>query len=142
MTTTTEAGKMKRSFKMPTVYTILFSIIALVALLTWVMPAGKYDYLVNGTDVVIPAAEVLDYDGGERLLPIPGTYQELESSPQGVIDVLMAPIKGFHKAVDVALFVLVIGGFLAVTMRTGAMDSGVAAIVRKFRGREQMMIRY
>ncbi|MBC7005027.1 YfcC family protein [Photobacterium sp. BZF1] len=140
MTTTTEAGKMKRSFKMPTVYTILFSIIALVALLTWVMPAGKYDYLVNGTDVVIPAAEVLDYDGGERLLPIPGTYQELESSPQGVIDVLMAPIKGFHKAVDVALFVLVIGGFLAVTMRTGAMDSGVAAIVRKFRGREQMMI--
>lgn len=140
MTTTTEAGKMKRSFKMPTVYTILFSIIALVALLTWIMPAGKYDYLVNGTDVVIPAAEVLDYDGGERLLPIPGTYQELESSPQGMIDILMAPIKGFHKAVDVALFVLVIGGFLAVTMRTGAMDSGVAAIVRKFRGREQMMI--
>ncbi|KLV09272.1 C4-dicarboxylate ABC transporter [Photobacterium aquae] len=140
MTTTSEAGKMKRSFKMPTVYTILFSIIALVALMTWVLPAGKYDYVINGTQQVIPAAEVLDYNGDERLLPVPGSYHELESSPQGVIDVLMAPIKGFHKAVDVALFVLVIGGFLAVTMRTGAMDSGVAAIVRKFHGREQLMI--
>ncbi len=143
MTTATEKSQpvnAKKSFKMPTVYTILFIIIALVALLTWIMPAGKYDYMVNGTDQIIPAAEVLDYNGGERLLPIPGSYQEIESSPQGVIDVLMAPIKGFHKAVDVALFVLVIGGFLAITMRTGAMDSGVAAIVRKFRGREQMLI--
>lgn len=139
-TTTTEAGNMKRKFSMPTVYTILFIIIALVAALTWIMPAGKYDYLVNGTDQVIPAAEVLNYSGGERLLPIPGTYQELESSPQGIVDVLMAPIKGFHKAVDVALFVLVIGGFLAVTMRTGAMDAGVASIVRRFHGREQLMI--
>jgi len=41
----------------------------------------------------------------------------------------MAPIKGFHKAADVALFVLVIGGFLAITMRTGAMNAGVAAVV-------------
>ncbi|GAM66895.1 arginine/ornithine antiporter arcD [Vibrio sp. JCM 19236] len=52
----------------------------------------------------------------------------------------MAPIKGFHESVDVALFVIIIGGFLAVTMSTGAMDAGVAAVVDRFKGREQFLI--
>ncbi|MDE1230070.1 YfcC family protein [Vibrio aestuarianus] len=130
----------KKTFKMPTVYTILFAIIAMIAALTWVVPAGKYDYKTADTQQLITAQEASSYSGGERLLPIPGTYTELESSPQGVIDVLMAPIKGFHKAADVALFVLVIGGFLAITMKTGAMDAGVSAVVNKFGGREQLLI--
>lgn len=140
METKTIESSPKKALKMPTVYTILFGIIAMIALLTWIVPAGKYDYLTADTQQLVKAAEAIDYSGGERLLPVPGTYTELPSSPQGVIDVLMAPIKGFHKAVDVALFVLVIGGFLAVTMRSGAMDAGVAAVVNKFKGREQLLI--
>lgn len=53
---------------------------------------------------------------------------------------LKAPIQGFHKAADVALFVLIIGGFLAVTMQSGALDAGVGAIVRGFAGRERLLI--
>ncbi|MGL4776944.1 MAG: YfcC family protein, partial [Aeromonas veronii] len=60
--------------------------------------------------------------------------------PQGVFEVLKAPIQGFHKAADVALFVLIIGGFLAVTMQSGALDAGVGAIVRGFAGRERLLI--
>ncbi|MDN3718024.1 YfcC family protein [Vibrio breoganii] len=127
-------------FKLPTVYTILFIIIALVAAMTWVIPAGKYDYKTAETHQLVKAADVADYAGGERLLPIPGSYTELESSPQGVGDVLLAPIKGFHESADVALFVIIIGGFLAVTMRTGAMDAGVAAVVDRFKGHEQFLI--
>ncbi len=39
-----------------------------------------------------------------------------------------------------ALFVLVIGGFLGITMKTGAINDGIARIVTRFRGREQLMI--
>ncbi len=130
----------KKAFKMPTVYTILFAIIAIIALLTWILPAGRYDYVTADTGQMISAAESLDYDGGERLLPIPGTFTELDSSPQGIDAILMAPIQGFHNATDVALFVLVIGGFLGVMMNTGALDAGVAAVVKRFKGREQVMI--
>ncbi|MCG8474861.1 MAG: YfcC family protein [Cytophagales bacterium] len=130
----------KKAFKMPTVYTILFAIIAIIALLTWILPAGRYDYVTAETGQTISAVESLDYAGGEALLPIPGTFTELESSPQGVVDILMAPIQGFHNAVDVALFVLVIGGFLGVMMNTGALDAGVASVVKQFRGSEQVMI--
>ena len=70
----------------------------------------------------------------------PGSFTELESSPQGVADVLLAPMHGFHEAAEVSLFVLVIGGFLGVIMKTGALDAGVAAVVNRFKGRELVMI--
>ncbi|MBP8223554.1 MAG: YfcC family protein, partial [Aeromonas sp.] len=127
MTTPHEAPKKRQ---LPTVYTLLFIIIALMAALTWVLPAGKYDYVTAKSQQPVAAATVADYSGDERLLPVPGSYTELPSQPQGVFEVLKAPIQGFHKAADVALFVLIIGGFLAVTMQSGALDAGVGAIVR------------
>lgn len=35
----------QRKFRMPTAYTILFCLIILVAVTTWFIPAGSYDYL-------------------------------------------------------------------------------------------------
>ena len=114
----------KRKFSMPTAYSILFGIIIIVAILTWVVPAGQYDTEeLNGRDV-----------------PIAGTYQEVESNPQGPFDVLMAPIEGFQDAVDVALFIIVIGGFLGVVMKTGAIDAGIAKVTHTLQGKERIMI--
>jgi len=42
-------------------------------------------------------------------------------------------------AIDVALFVLIIGGFLGVTMKTGAINSGIAAVVARLKGKEKWM---
>jgi len=114
-----------KKFKMPTAYTILIGIIIVVALLTWIVPAGQYDY-------VDPTASKLE--------PIPGTYHSVEANPQGVFDVIMAPIKGFMDAVDVALFVIVIGGFLGVVMKTGAIDAGIANVTKNLKGKEKWMI--
>ncbi len=44
------------------------------------------------------------------------------------------------RAVDVALFVLVIGGFLAVVTQTGAIDAGIAGTMKRLSGREKWMI--
>ncbi len=43
-------------------------------------------------------------------------------------------------AIDVALFILVIGGFLGVTMKTGAIEGGISRIVARLKGRERLMI--
>lgn len=117
--------KEKKKFQMPSSYTILFSLIVVVAILTWIVPAGVYQY-------VDPTAS--------KLIPIPGTYQSAPSNPQGIWEVLSAPIKGFSDANDIALFVLVIGGFLGIIMKTGAIDAGVAALIEKFKGRETLLI--
>ena len=55
-------------------------------------------------------------------------------------DILMAPILGFESAVDVAIFVMVLGGFLAVINRTGALETGIKVLVQKLKGREVILI--
>ncbi|MGR3635437.1 MAG: hypothetical protein ACU0BK_05855 [Shimia sp.] len=113
-------------FKFPTAFTILFVLIAVVAALTWIVPAGEY------------AREMSEEMG--RMAPVPGSYAGVEASPQGIVDVILAPFQGFYAAIDVSLFVLIIGGFLMVVTKTGAIDAGIGGLLAKLKGREQWMI--
>jgi uncharacterized ion transporter superfamily protein YfcC len=119
--------------KFPTAFTILFVLIAVVAVLTWIIPAGQYDRVFS---------ETLG-----REAPVPGTYHQVEPNPQGLFSVLMAPIAGLYdpatgmaNAIDVAVFVLIIGGFLAVVTKTGAIDAGIGWLLHALKGREIWMI--
>jgi len=141
MTTSVAAdqGPARRGFKLPSAYTILFLLIVVTAIATWLIPAGSYDY----------------QDGS----PVPGTYHAVEAQPARIlVDSLMAPVNGMYGieaadrsisvwnegvlfgAIDVALFILVIGGFLGVTMQTGAIQTGIARVVERLRGRERLLI--
>jgi uncharacterized ion transporter superfamily protein YfcC len=130
----------KHRFTLPSAYTILFVLIVVAALATWVIPAGTYD--LN--------------DAGE---PKPGTYHQVESKPSRiVVDSLTAPINGLYGiedakgninyynsgtlfgAIDIALFIIVIGGFLGVTMKSGAIQAGIGNLVERMKGRERWMI--
>lgn len=115
-----------KKFTMPSAYTILIGIIIVVALLTYVIPAGEY--------------QMVEDEGTGRMVPVAGTYEEVESTPQGITDVIVAPIKGFKDAIGVALFVIIIGGFLGVVMKTGAIDAAIASVTKALKGKEQLMI--
>lgn len=54
--------------------------------------------------------------------------------------VLMAPILGFENAIDVCIFVMVLGGFLAVMANTKALETGIRILVRKMKGKEYLLI--
>jgi len=119
--------------RFPTAYTILFLLIILVAALTWIIPAGSYDRVMNDTV--------------GREVAVAGTYQVVDPNPQGFVDVMLAPGAGFYdpdsyaaNAIDVALFVLFLGGFLGVVNATGAIDTGIRSAMRKLEGREIWMI--
>mgnify|MGYP000763575745 CR=1 FL=1 len=55
-------------------------------------------------------------------------------------DVVMSPILGFTDAVPVCLFVMILGGFLGVVTKTGALDAGIVALVRSLKGNELLII--
>ena len=119
--------------RFPTAYTILFLLIILVAALTWIIPAGSYDRVMNDTV--------------GREVAVAGTYQIVDPNPQGFVDVMLAPGAGLYdpdsyaaNAIDVALFVLFLGGFLGVVNATGAIDTGIRSAMRKLEGREIWMI--
>ena len=119
--------------RFPTAYTILFALIILIAALTWIIPAGQYERVMD---------TALD-----REVAVAGSYALVERNPQGFVDVMLAPIAGFYNpdsyaanAIDVALFVLFLGGFLGVVNATGAVDTGIRAAMSRMKGREIWMI--
>ncbi|MEG2928216.1 MAG: YfcC family protein [Oscillospiraceae bacterium] len=59
---------------------------------------------------------------------------------QGIWSVISAPIEGFFGAKDVALFILVIGGFVGIVMKTGALDATIGSLIKKMRGKEILLI--
>jgi uncharacterized ion transporter superfamily protein YfcC len=68
--------------------------------------------------------------------PINGMYGIQDSA--GFISIYNSG--GLYGAIDVALFILLIGGFLGVTMKTGAIDAGINAVVRRFGQRGRILI--
>lgn len=108
----------KKERKMFNPFTTLFIIIIVVAILTWIIPAGQY--AVN--------------DAGEY---IPGTYETVAANKQGLWDIFSAPFRGMigtegtGGAIEVGLFIFVIGGFLGVVTETGAIDAGIGALMRR-----------
>ena len=54
--------------------------------------------------------------------------------------VLMAPISGFENAVDVGIFIMILGGMLAVVNQSGALETGIKVLVHKLKGKEIWLI--
>ncbi len=115
----------KKRFQMPSTFTTIGIILIAVALLTWVIPGGAYDY-------VDPNAA--------KLQPIAGSYHAARGNPQNLFDILQAPINGFYNSVDIILYTLIIGGFMAIVLKTGAIDAGIGKILKKLNGREKLLI--
>lgn len=129
----TEEPDAKRGFRFPSAFSILFALVVLVAALTWIIPAGQYERV---------ASAALGKD-----VPVAGSYAPTDADPQGFFDVVLAPIAGFYdpveyvaRAIDVSLFVLIIGGFIGVVTATGAIDAGIARAMVRLKGRENWMI--
>ncbi len=57
-----------------------------------------------------------------------------------IANVATAPVKGFTDALPVCLFVMILGGFLGIVTETGALDAGIAALVKKLKGNELILI--
>ncbi|TYB76628.1 YfcC family protein [Bizionia saleffrena] len=154
-----------KNIKFPTAQTILLIIAALVTLLTWLIPAGKYNTLaydsasstfievakdetktlpatqatLDGLSIKIPLEK---FTSGDiyKAINIPNTYRELEAKPQGITDFIKSPIRGIIEAADIIFLVLIIGGLIGIINSTGAFDAGISWLARILKGREFILI--
>lgn len=125
---------------LPHVYTILFILSVIVALLTWIVPSGSYQRVQKDTLA------------GVRELPVDGTYKVQEKVTRDVlsnsnVDVRVTPLqlfsalsKGIQSAGDVVAFVLLVGGSISVINETGAFKAGLAALVKRFKSKDILLI--
>jgi len=149
---------------LPAPLTLMMLAIILAAITTWLLPAGQYSKLsvennksfamssISGTVSLPFTQHTLDslsikialqkFINGDIRKPIsvPNTYQKLKSRPQGIVQILEAPVKGIIDSIDIVLFILFIGGFMSVFNKTGSMFKGVKYLAQRMKGKERMLI--
>lgn len=154
-----------RKIKFPSAQSILLIIATLVTIMTWIIPAGKYNQLLYDkeakvfsvksaeTSKNVPATtKTLDslgikiplekFTSGDIWKPIniPNTYKQLEAKPQGFFDFVKAPIKGIIAGADIIFLILFIGGLVGLMNTTGAFDAGISWLAKVLKGREYILI--
>lgn len=103
--------------KVPHTYTIVFTIIILCAVLTWIIPGGEY------------ARESVDVNGVERTIIKSDSFHKIAKSPQ-TWEVFSALFKGFEKQAGIIAFILIIGGAFWIMNNSRAIDVGIFSFLR------------
>ena len=108
------ANAKKKKKVMLSSFTIIILLIFVLGIVSHILPAATVvdDKIVNGSGVI-----------GAKLS-----------------DILMSPIKGFQDAVSVCIFVMILGAYLAVVTKTGALETGVKVLIKKLKGKELILI--
>lgn len=109
----TETKKTKNN-TMLSAFSIILILIFALGVLSYILPIAQFngDTIINGSGVVRAK----------------------------ISDILMSPILGFENAIDVCIFVIILGGFLAIVTKTGALETGIKVLVQKLKGRETILI--
>ena len=109
-----EKSKKKRISFSLSAFTIILILIYLLAAVTHILPIAQFDGkdIINGTGVV-----------GATLS-----------------QALLAPIKGFGDAIDICVFVLILGSFLKIVNSTNAIETGIQVLIKKLHGHELILI--
>ncbi|MBQ5441835.1 MAG: YfcC family protein [Firmicutes bacterium] len=123
---------MKKTFKMPSALAIVMIFLIIVGIMTWFVPTSVVvDNDAGEKEIIFNAA--FDPDTGDLI-------ENAGTSPVGLWDLFTAPIKGFADAADVAAAILVSGGLIAILTKVGAMDAGIGALLRKYKGSTLIII--
>ncbi|USS40302.1 AbgT family transporter [Thermococcus aggregans] len=115
-------GKRKRWI--PDAYVIIFIVIVLAAIATWIIPAGEFER----TQV------------GGRTVVVPGTFHYVEKNPIGPWEMFLSIVKGLNEAAPIIFFIFIIGGLIGVVEATGALTAGLSAAALKMKGKETLFI--
>lgn len=119
-----EKIKEKKKSRVPHSYVILFSMIIIMAILTYVIPAGQF------------ARVEVD----ERTVVDPGSYSSVESNPATIFDVFKAVPKGLGAAQSIVFFIFIVGGSFNIITQTGAIEAGISKIAISLKGKEKLLI--
>ncbi len=136
---------LNKGFKVPDSYVIIFFVVALAALLTYIVPQGYFSTIedANTGKTVIEQGSfqyVTDESGAPLKEGIP------LFKPFGEVGFFNYAFEGMVKgskwgtAVGIIAFILVIGGAFGIILKTGAVEAGILKMIKTTKGKEVAII--
>lgn len=118
--------KKKKGIQLPHIYVLLFAIIVVCTILTWVLPAGEFDRVMN--------------EATKRTVAVAGTFHTVEQSPVGIFQMFQAIYNGMCDAGSVTFFVFISYASINIIISSGAFNGLVAGLLKVFKGKARVAI--
>lgn len=112
--------------KMPHTYVLLFSIMIVMMILTYIVPAGSYDRYVD--------------EATGRTLVDPSSFHRVEQTPVTPFGLFKAVPQGMNAAANITFFIFVVAGAFQIITATGAVNEGILKVAKSFKGKEHFVI--
>lgn len=103
--------------KVPHTYVIVFTIVVISAIMTWLIPAGEFDRTTK-----------LMENGTERTVIVENSYHAVDSAPQ-TWHVFSSIFNGFVEQANIIIFILLIGGAFWILNASKALDVGIMTFI-------------
>lgn len=111
-----------KKFKLPDTWIIVFLMVVIVAILSWVIPPGTYQY------------EQVEVNGTMRNLAIEGSFEYLEEgsgTPTGFLGVFSALYRGCVNTAGTIFMVLTCCATFRIMVQTGAFHAGIGVALKR-----------
>ena len=118
--------KKKKGIQLPHIYVLLFSVIIVCTILTWVLPAGEFDRVMN--------------EATGRTVAVAGTFHTVKQSPVGIFQMFQSIYNGMCDAGSVTFFVFVSFASINIIIASGTFNGLVAGLLKVFRGKARVAI--
>ncbi|MEL7568620.1 MAG: Na+/H+ antiporter NhaC family protein [Dehalobacterium sp.] len=103
----------KKKFVMPDTYVIIIILIIFMVAMTYIIPAGTYDYAKDGKTIIADSFHFVD------------------RNPAGLSDFLNSFFKGMQQGASTIFLVFLIGGAFQILTDTGTIDAVLSLTVQK-----------
>lgn len=122
----TEQIRPKKRLKVPHTYVILFSVILIMAILTYIIPAGEYDRIKD--------------EATGRTVVDPASFHAVQQKPTRIFDLFQSIPKGMENAAGIIFFIFIVGGAFQIITATGTIEAGVGKLAKSLQGKEKLLI--
>lgn len=112
--------------KMPHTYVILSMILLAVVAMTYIIPSGAYD-------------RVLDEASG-KMIVLPETFHYVEGVRPGVFDIFLAIQQGYVSASDILFLIVFAYSYVYLLTENGTINNSISLLIKKLGNHTQIMI--
>lgn len=123
--------KVKKKIVFPDTLIVVAIVVLIVAILSWVIPSGTYEYREQ------------DINGRIRNVAIDGTYHTIDKSEvttTGFLGFFASLYRGCVDAADIIFVILCCCGTFGVMVKTGAFHSGIGVLLKKLGNKGLLLV--
>ncbi len=120
-----QVAKEKKKFKVPHSYVIICTLLIVVAILTYIIPAGSFERTVDDAGKTVINTDVFNY---------------VEQSGVPLWELPSLVITSLNNQSDIIFALIVIGGCLEIILRSNVFQAYLTALSRKFSNQGVLLI--